>query len=203
VDNVVDKLVDDTLAASKRPAVSSAKPFGGTPDVREGWAPGTADTQGPGFDAVVNSPCAAASHFFDLFFVIGCPRAPEGWERVSRDWLGDRSPRRPDEHASVGGSSAGRGPDGLPATGPESVTNPDAEAFAFVRFCYRRRAVAWPELYDEMCAVAAHGDYRGLTYEQLEGLGIRFVLRALPALADMAARVIAEERGQQPNIAMA
>ena len=49
-----------------------------------------------------------------------------------------------------------------------------------MRFCYRRRAVAWPELYDEMCAVAARGDYRGLGYEQLEDLGIRFALAALP-----------------------
>ncbi|MER3417986.1 MAG: hypothetical protein C4343_02495, partial [Chloroflexota bacterium] len=29
-----------------------------------------------------------------------------------------------------------------------------AEAAEFVRFCYRRRPVGWPELYDEMCAVA-------------------------------------------------
>ncbi|HKZ90725.1 MAG TPA: hypothetical protein VJZ50_01175 [Candidatus Limnocylindrales bacterium] len=91
----------------------------------------------------------------------------------------------------------------LPAPGPESVTNPEAEAVAFVRFCYRRRAVAWPELYDEMCAVAARGDYRGMGYEQLEGLGIRFALAALPRLAEMAARVIAEERGGHPAIAVA
>jgi hypothetical protein len=81
--------------------------------------------------------------------------------------------------------------------------NADAEAVAFVRFCYRRRAVAWPELYDEMCAVAARGDYRGLGYEQLEGLGIRFALAALPRLAEVAARVMAEERNRQPAIAAA
>jgi hypothetical protein len=86
---------------------------------------------------------------------------------------------------------------------PEHVSNPDAEAVAFVRFCYRRRAVAWPELYDEMCAVAARGDYRGLGYEQLEGLGIRFVLTALPRLAEMAARVIAEEHSRQPGVVLA
>jgi hypothetical protein len=86
-----------------------------------------------------------------------------------------------------------------PTEGCETVVNPDAEAVAFVRFCYRRRAVAWPELYDEMCAVAAHGHYRGLGYEQLENLGIRFVLTALPRLAEMAARVIAEERGRWPD----
>jgi hypothetical protein len=66
-----------------------------------------------------------------------------------------------------------------------------------VRFCYRRRAVAWPELYDEMCAVAARGDYRGMGYEQLERAGIGLALTALPRLAEMSERVIAEERGRR------
>jgi hypothetical protein len=91
--------------------------------------------------------------------------------------------------------------DSAPAS--EEVRDPEAEAVAFVRFCYRRRSVAWPELYDEMCAVAARGYYRGLGYEQLEGLGIRFALTALPRLAEMVARVIAEERGRQPSAAQA
>ena len=79
----------------------------------------------------------------------------------------------------------------------DAIDDSDIEAIAFVRFCYRRRSVAWPELYDEMCAVAARGAYRGMTYEQLERLGIGFALAALPRLAAMAARVIAEERGPQ------
>jgi hypothetical protein len=81
--------------------------------------------------------------------------------------------------------------------------DPDAEAEAFVRFCYRRRAVAWPELYDEMCAVAAREEYRGMGYEQLGSMGIGFALAALPRLAEVAARVIAEERGPQPIAAVA
>jgi hypothetical protein len=76
----------------------------------------------------------------------------------------------------------------------EGSIDPDAEAEAFVRFCYRRRAVAWPELYDEMCAVAARGDYHGMDYEQLQRLGIGFALSALPRLAELADRVIAQER---------
>jgi hypothetical protein len=84
-----------------------------------------------------------------------------------------------------------------------SPFDPDAEAVEFVRFCYRRRAVGWPELYDEMCAVAARGDYRGMEYEQLQGLGIGFALSSLPRLAELAARVIAQERGRQPIAAVA
>ena len=88
-----------------------------------------------------------------------------------------------------------------PASGGPAVPRVDAEAhpeaFEFVRFCYRRRAVAWPELYDEMCAVAARGDYRGMGYEQLEQAGIGLALTALPRLAEMSERVIAEERGRR------
>jgi hypothetical protein len=78
--------------------------------------------------------------------------------------------------------------------------DPEAAAWEFVRFCYRRRSVTWPELYDEMCAVAARGDYRGMDYEQLERAGIRFALAALPGLADLVARVIAEERSRQGHV---
>jgi len=81
--------------------------------------------------------------------------------------------------------------------------DPDAEAEAFVRFCYRRRAVAWPELYDEMCAVAAREEYQGLGYEQLARLGIGFALSSLPRLAEVANRVIAEERTPQRIVAVA
>ncbi len=81
--------------------------------------------------------------------------------------------------------------------------DPEAEAEAFVRFCYRRRSVAWPELYDEMCAVAAREEYRGMGYEQLQRLGIGFALSALPRLAEVASRVIAQERSPQPVAAVA
>jgi hypothetical protein len=81
--------------------------------------------------------------------------------------------------------------------------DPDAEAEAFIRFCYRRRSVTWPELYDEMCAVAARGEYRGMDYEQLRRLGIGFALPALPRLAELAARVIAQERSRPPIAAVA
>jgi hypothetical protein len=66
----------------------------------------------------------------------------------------------------------------------------------FVRFCYRRRRVSWPELYDEMCAVAARGTYRGLTYDELELLGINFTLTDMPQLVAVADRVVIEERAK-------
>lgn len=70
---------------------------------------------------------------------------------------------------------------------------PDPDAADFIRFCYRRRRVGWPELYDEMCAVAARGLFRGLGVEDLAAHGIGFSLFDMPALAGMASGIVAEE----------
>ncbi|HWH37550.1 MAG TPA: hypothetical protein VNT28_07220 [Candidatus Limnocylindrales bacterium] len=72
------------------------------------------------------------------------------------------------------------------------------ECLDFVRFCYRRRHVAWPELYDEMCLVAARGAYRGLGYAELAERGISFCLTDLPRLAALTQRVLLEQ-GTSPE----
>jgi hypothetical protein len=64
----------------------------------------------------------------------------------------------------------------------------------FIRYCYRRRGIGWPELYDEMCAVAARGGYGGVDYDRLNDLGIGFSLPQLPRLAELARQVVAAER---------
>ena len=71
---------------------------------------------------------------------------------------------------------------------------PTPEAQAFVRFCYQRRRVGWPELYDEMCAVATRGLYRGMGTEALADIGVGFSLFETPKLAQLVARVVAEEQ---------
>jgi len=68
-----------------------------------------------------------------------------------------------------------------------------ADAVEFIRFCYARRRVGWPELYDEMCAVAGRGLYRGYGPEELAEIGIGFGLFQMPALANIVARVVAED----------
>ncbi len=67
------------------------------------------------------------------------------------------------------------------------------EALEFVRFCRARRRVGWPELYDEMWAVASHGLFRGYGFEELQELGIGFSLYGTRDLAALAASVIADE----------
>ena len=78
---------------------------------------------------------------------------------------------------------------------PERAAHPDA--LEFVRFCYGRRRVGWPELYDEMCAVAGRGLFRGLSADDLAGLGLGFSLFDMPALAGLASRVVAEEAARR------
>ena len=77
---------------------------------------------------------------------------------------------------------------------PDGPHGGDPEAIDFVRFCYRRRRVGWPELYEEMCAVAGRGLYRGYGADDLNGLGIGFTLFEMPALASMVQRVVAEDQ---------
>jgi hypothetical protein len=70
---------------------------------------------------------------------------------------------------------------------------PDPEAVEFVRFCYHRRRVGWPELYDEMCAVAGRALFRGYNADDLLSRGVGFSLFDMPALASLSGRVVAEE----------
>jgi hypothetical protein len=85
----------------------------------------------------------------------------------------------------------------IAATG---MTDPDA--VEFVRFCYRRRRVGWPELYDEMCAVAGRGLFRGYDADDLAGLGIGFSLFDMPALAVLSTRIVAEEQALRRPVAV-
>ena len=79
---------------------------------------------------------------------------------------------------------------------------PDPDAVEFVRFCYRRRRVGWPELYDEMCAVAGRHLFRGYDADDLAGIGIGFSLFDMPALAVMAGRIVAEEQALRRPVAV-
>jgi hypothetical protein len=54
--------------------------------------------------------------------------------------------------------------------------------------------VGWPDLYDEMCAVAGRGLFRGLSADDLAECGIGFSLFDMPALSILAGRIVAEEQ---------
>src|SRR3954452_16887586 len=78
-----------------------------------------------------------------------------------------------------------------------------AEAIDFVRFCHRRKHVGWPELYDEMCAVAGRGLYLGYGAEELGELGIGFGLFEMPSLAILVGKVVAEDMDRRRRTAEA
>jgi hypothetical protein len=71
-----------------------------------------------------------------------------------------------------------------------------ADAVEFVRFCYARRRVGWPELYDEMCAVASRGLFRGWGADELHAHGIGFGLFEMPRLAARVSEIVAEDRAR-------
>ena len=88
----------------------------------------------------------------------------------------------------------------VPRTAATGAPHPDA--VEFVRFCYHRRRVGWPELYDEMCAVAGRGLFHGFSSDDLGGIGVGFSLFDMPALASMASRVVAEEMALRRPVAV-
>jgi len=68
---------------------------------------------------------------------------------------------------------------------------PAPELIAFIRYCHQRHGASWPELYDEMCAVAARREYRGWDHDQLAARGLTFSLFEMPRLAGWARAVLA------------
>ncbi len=92
-------------------------------------------------------------------------------------------------------------PASAPGTAAMSMAPVADESLDFVRFCYRRRRVGWPSLYDEMCAVASRGAYRGLGFAELAERGITFCLSDMPRLTALLEQVIAEEQSSpEPSV---
>jgi hypothetical protein len=79
---------------------------------------------------------------------------------------------------------------------PAATRDADRDAVDFIRFCYHRRRVGWPELYDEMCAVASRGLFRGWGPDELEAHGITFGLLEMSQLSTTAAEIVAEDRAR-------
>ena len=77
-----------------------------------------------------------------------------------------------------------------PRPGP-SDDLPSPDIAAFIRYSHRRRGAAWPELYDEMCGVAARREFRGWDHAALASRGLTFSLLEMPRLAGWARAVLA------------
>lgn len=94
----------------------------------------------------------------------------------------------------------------LPASDPgaRSATTselPAPDVVAFIRYCHRRRGFTWPELYDEMCGVAARREFNGWDHGQLAALGLTFSLLDMPRLSAWVRAVLA--RDDEPIVEVA
>ncbi len=84
------------------------------------------------------------------------------------------------------------GPDAAARAEPASEM-PPPDVAAFIRYCHRRRGFAWPELYDEMCGVAARREFNGWDHAQLATLGLTFSLFEMGRLSGWVRAVLARE----------
>lgn len=81
-----------------------------------------------------------------------------------------------------------------PGTWPASTVDlPSPDVVAFIRYCHRRRGFRWPELYDEMCGVAARKEFNGWDHAQLATRGLTFSLLEMPRLSAWVRAVLAND----------
>lgn len=70
---------------------------------------------------------------------------------------------------------------------------PPPDVVAFIRYCHRQRGFKWPELYDEMCGVAARREFNGWDHAELGGRGLTFSLLEMPRLSAWVRVVLARD----------
>lgn len=73
-------------------------------------------------------------------------------------------------------------------------------AIDFIAFCFSRRAVTWPQLYDEMCYVAGNRLFQDLGYEELSAAGLDFTLGGLAKTSRLANEVTGRLRTAVPAV---
>jgi len=83
-------------------------------------------------------------------------------------------------------------PSARPMRSDAPADQPPPDIAEFIRFCHRRRKVGWPEIYDEMCAVAARQDFHGWDNDELARRGLTFTLFEMPRLSGWVRHVLAE-----------
>ncbi|CAN5241501.1 hypothetical protein BH23CHL9_BH23CHL9_12010 [soil metagenome] len=77
------------------------------------------------------------------------------------------------------------------ARSESSGEQPPPDVVAFIRYCHRLCCAIWPELYDEMCGVAARREFNGWDHTELAARGLTFSLFEMPRLAGWTRAVLA------------
>ncbi len=83
-------------------------------------------------------------------------------------------------------------PSARPMRSDAQRDQPPPDIAEFIRFCHRRRHVGWPEIYDEMCSVAARREFHGWDHDELARRGISFTLFEMPRMAGWVRSVLAD-----------
>jgi hypothetical protein len=78
-----------------------------------------------------------------------------------------------------------------PMPGDLPADPPPPDVAEFIRFCHGRKRVGWPELYDEMCAVAARREFNGWDHDQFAARGLTFSLFEMSRLSGWVRAVLA------------
>jgi len=78
-----------------------------------------------------------------------------------------------------------------PMPGDPPADPPPPDVAEFIRFCHERKRVGWPELYDEMCAVAARREFNGWDHDQFAARGLTFSLFEMHRLSGWVRTVLA------------
>lgn len=71
-----------------------------------------------------------------------------------------------------------------------------ALAIEFIAFCFQRRSVGWPQLYDEMVYVAGNRLYKGLGYDELKEAGLDFTIPGLARTSRVTVEVTRSMRNE-------
>jgi len=83
-------------------------------------------------------------------------------------------------------------PSARPMRSDANPHQPPPDIAEFIRFCHHRRRVGWPEIYDEMCAVAARREFHGWDNDELARRGISFTLFEMPRMAAWVRFILAD-----------
>ena len=89
-----------------------------------------------------------------------------------------------------------------PMPGDPPADQPPPDVAEFIRFCHDRKHVGWPELYDEMCAVAARREFNGWDQEQFAARGLTFSLFEMPRLSGWVRAVLANPGEPMEGVAV-
>jgi len=79
------------------------------------------------------------------------------------------------------------------------MTSVNPQLKEFILFCIERQGKKWPALYDEMARVAGQRLFKGLSYTELQQLGLSLAASNIDSLIRFVDLITAQEDAHQGN----